>query len=381
MYLWLRAYLGEMRSDLRELVELESPSDDPTALHRCAELIATWFNTLRGARVTVIKDPRGPHIDVRFGEEAMTPVLLLGHFDTVWPLGTIRDRPYTERDECAFGPGVFDMKAGIVQALWAMRALIESRGTSPPVRLFFNSDEEVQSHRSRGRIVDVARDASAVLVLEPSQGGALKTARKGAGRFGIEVVGRAAHAGVNPEEGRSAIAELARIVQDLLALANRDEGISVNVGVISGGTRANVVAAEARAEVDVRVVRQADAEAISRKMLAIQPSRDAMEVHVHGGFGRPPMERTMRSAALFKRAQMIGASLGLSLSEVATGGASDANLCAPLGVPILDGLGAVGGGAHATSEYVELPAMPSRAALVGGLVEAIAAGSVEDAHF
>ncbi|MGH7620574.1 MAG: M20 family metallopeptidase [Gemmatimonadaceae bacterium] len=371
---WLRAHLGHMRADLRELVELESPSDDPAALHVCASMIAAWCGELGGARVALVEDPLGPHVDVRFGDEAAVPVLLLGHFDTVWPLGTIRERPYAERDGCAFGPGTFDMKAGIVQGVWAMRALIEISGRAPPVRMFFNSDEEVQSNRSRGRIIEAARDACAVLVLEPSQDGALKTARKGAGRFDIRVTGRAAHAGVNPEEGRSAIAELARIIRELVALSDPEAGVSVNVGVIAGGTRANVVAAEARAEVDVRAARQADAEAIARRVSDISSSQEGIEVRVSGGFGRPPMERTAQSGALFELARTVGASLGLTLSEVASGGASDANLCASLGVPILDGLGAVGGGAHAVDENVELDAMPTRAALVGGLINALTQG-------
>ena len=375
IHAWLRAHLKEMREDLREFVQMESPSDDPDALRQCASLIARWCGQLSDARVAVVDDPLGPHIDIRFGDATSVPVLLLGHFDTVWPLGTIRERPYLERDGLAFGPGTFDMKAGIVQCLWAIRSLIEVNGHAPPIRVFFNSDEEIQSERSRSYIVDAARNASVVLVLEPSQEGALKTARKGAGRFEICVTGGAAHAGVNPEAGRSAIHELAQIVRELTMMSDVAAGISVNVGVIAGGTRVNVVAAEARAEVDVRVVRHQDAESISRRICGILPSRDGIEVRVHGGFGRPPMERTPQTAALFQLAKTVGATLGLALSEVATGGASDANLCAPLGVPILDGLGAVGGGAHATNEHVDIDAMPSRAALVGELINILTGGA------
>lgn len=374
LHAWLRAHLGEMRADLRELVELESPSDNPAALRQCASTIANWFGQLPNARVEVIDDSLGPHIDIRFGDRARVPILLLGHFDTVWPLGTIRERPYVERDGRAFGPGTFDMKAGIVQGLWAIRSLIEVNGQAPSVRLFFNSDEEIQSERSREHIVEAARCASEVLVLEPSQDGALKTARKGAGRFEISVTGRAAHAGVNPEAGRSAIVELVQIVRDVVSMSDAAAGISVNVGVISGGTRANVVAAEARAEVDVRVVRQRDAESITQRLSGILPSRDEIDVRVRGGFRRPPMERTSQTGALFELAKAIAASLGFALSEVSTGGASDANLCAPLGVPILDGLGAVGGGAHAADEHVELDAMASRAALLGKLINVLTGG-------
>lgn len=357
-----------MCGDLREIVELESPSDNPEALHRCAARISSWCEELPSARVAVIDDPLGPHIDARFGEASDSPVLLLGHFDTVWPLGTIRDQPYVERDGLAFGPGSFDMKAGIVQCLWAIRSLAELDGRVPAIRLFLNSDEEIQSTRSRAHIVDAARNAAAVLVLEPSQDGALKTARKGAGRFVIDVRGRAAHAGVNPEAGRSAITELARIVGDLSAMSDVVAGTSVNVGVIAGGTRANVVAADARAEVDVRAARQQDADSMTRRIVGLVPSRDGINVRVTGGFGRPPMEKTPQTAALFELAKEVGLSLGLVLSDVATGGASDANLCAPLGVPILDGLGAVGAGAHATNEHVDIDAMPLRAALLGRLI-------------
>ena len=360
-----------MRADLRRLVELESPSDDPTALANCARFIAARARELIRGDVRVLDEAEGPHVEVRVGHQEHGAVLLLGHFDTVWPCGTLGERPYQERDGIATGPGVFDMKAGIVQCLWALSALQQLDKPAPPLRLFLNSDEELQSRRSRAHIVEAAQSARAVLVVEPSENGALKISRKGSGRFEIIVHGRAAHAGVDPAAGRSAISELARIIRELDAMTDLASGISVNVGVVEGGTRANVVAERARAIVDVRAVRQLDAKVIAARIGSIQPSRDGISVEVRGGFGRPPMERTPQTEALFRIAEEVGSKIGLDVRAVASGGASDANLCAGLGAPILDGLGAVGGGAHAVDEHVLIEEMPVRAALLAGVISAL----------
>lgn len=371
---YLDAHSEEMRGDLRRLVELESPSDDPTALRRCAAYLANRASERTGGRVRVIEESEGPHLDVLVGNDECPPVLILGHFDTVWPKGTIAERPYSDDGGVARGPGVFDMKAGLVQGLWAVQALRTVRGRPPCVRLFFNSDEEVQSVRSRPIIEAAARQARVVLVLEPSLAGALKTSRKGVGRFQVTIRGRAAHAGLDPEEGRSAIVELARVINFLHDLTGLNTGTTVNVGVVRGGTRANVVAAEAHAEVDVRAVSQAEAVRISRSLHELRPSGEGLAIEVAGEFIRPPMPRTTEVAALFALAQRVGRGIGLELAEAAAGGGSDANFCAALGLPVLDGLGAVGGGAHALGEYALIGHMPSRAALTAGLIESLGEG-------
>jgi glutamate carboxypeptidase len=374
LHRYLLAHLDEMRADLRHLVEIESPSDDPAALHRCVAFVADKARTLTAGRVRVIEQPAGPHLDIVVGRTDAPEVLILAHLDTVWPVGTLVARPYSDDGRIARGPGVFDMKAGLVQGLWAIRALHAVRQEPPSVRMLINSDEELESHRSRMHIEAAARSARLVFVLEPSLDGALKTARKGAGRFYVSIRGRAAHAGIDPQAGRSAIKELARVVQYLDTLASTDVGTSINVGVVSGGTRANVVAAEARAEVDVRVANQVEAERVTRLICGLRPSSDGLEVSASGEISRPPMERTPAGGALFDVARRLGDVIGLSLVEASTGGASDANVCAALGVPVLDGLGAVGGGAHAAEEHVLVEAMPSRAALVAALVDVCMTG-------
>jgi glutamate carboxypeptidase len=302
------------------------------------------------------------------GENDAPPILLLGHFDTVWPLGTIRERPFADDGRIARGPGVFDMKAGLIQGLWAIHAIRAVHRRPPAVRVLFNSDEEIQSVRSRSLIEATARTTRAVLVLEPSLNGALKTARKGVGRFEISIRGRAAHAGVEPGAGRSAIGELARVIDYLHSLNDAAAGVSVNVGLAHGGTRANVVAANAHAVVDVRVVDSQQAEVIDRAIRGWRPSRDGIEIEVTGGLVRPPMPRTPAIGELFAVAHRIGRSIDLELSETSTGGGSDANFCAALGVPVLDGLGADGGGAHAVDEHVLIESIPSRATMVAGLI-------------
>jgi glutamate carboxypeptidase len=367
---YLRAHADEMRADLRALVELESPSDDPIALRYCAAWIAESARDLTGGQVRVVEQPEGPHLDIVFDGPSRPAVLLLGHFDTVWPIGTIAARPYREDDGLARGPGAFDMKAGIVQGLWAIQALHAVRRGMPAFRFLLTSDEELQSKRSRSLIEVAARDACAVLVLEPSLDGALKTSRKGVGRFEVTIRGRAAHAGVDPEVGRSAVDELARVIGYLHGLTDAKTGTTVNVGVVRGGTRANVVAAEAHAIVDVRVKSQIEAERVASLVRGMTPSRDGIEFDISGDFARPPMERTPQVAGLFASAQRLGERIGLRLSEASTGGGSDANFCAALGIPVLDGLGAVGGGAHAVDEYVVTECMAPRAALVAGLIDA-----------
>ena len=354
-----------------ELAAIESPSDDDAALERC------------GARLAEVLRESGAKVDrPRAGDAAVSPVraswsgagsrvLLLGHFDTVWPMGQIARQPVEIRDGRLMGPGVYDMKAGLAMAVVAMDVLTRHAAESvrPAVTLLATADEEIGSARSRELIEDVARQSDAVLVLEPALAtGAVKTARKGVGEYEIEAHGVSAHAGVDPGAGASAIHELARIVLAVQAMADPARGLTVNVGVIEGGTRANVVAERARAKVDVRIGRLDDAAAFDRQMRALAAKDSRVTVSVTGGVNRPPMERTAGVARLFALARDVASAQGWDLQEGATGGGSDGNFTAALGVPTLDGLGAVGDGAHALHEHVVINALAQRTALVAGLL-------------
>jgi glutamate carboxypeptidase len=295
--------------------------------------------------------------------------MLLGHFDTVWPVGTLERMPLqVDRDRLS-GPGAFDMKAGIAIGLAALQALRATNTPHPPVQMVWTADEEIGSGTSRGLIEVEAQRARAVLVLEPSlPGGALKTARKGCGEFELVVHGIAAHAGLDPGRGASAIQELAAQIAAIDRLQDLSNGISVNVGTVAGGSRPNVVAAEARAVIDVRAPTRPAAERIEAALRALQPLRPGTRLTITGGFDRPPMERTAAIAGLFERARSIAAALGRDLGEGAAGGGSDGNFTAALGVPTLDGLGAMGDGAHAAHEHVDVPSLPWRVALVAALI-------------
>jgi glutamate carboxypeptidase len=365
---------GWLLSVIKELVACESPSGDRDALERCAAILSTRF-TAAGAMVTrvparttadhVLAEWRGPG----------PPVLLLGHFDTVWPVGQLARMPLREEDGRLHGPGVFDMKAGLGIGLLAVRAL-QTNGDSarPHVKFLVTSDEEVGSGTSRESIERLARESAAVLVLEPSlPGGALKTARKGVGEFEVIAHGVPAHAGVDPDAGASAVHELARQVSRIEALSDRSRGLSVNVGVIEGGTRPNVVAEHARAIVDVRIARLADAEAITSALTRLEPADRRVRLEIRGGINRPPMERTDGVAKLYALACETARELGFELREGATGGGSDGNFTAALGVPTLDGLGAVGDGPHALHEHIIIRELPRRAALVAGVLARISA--------
>jgi len=378
-YAALAAYTDE-RSDamvaaLADLVGQESPSTDKQALDALAGLLAERWRDA-GAEVQILADPTaGNHVRASVPGRAVSEagpqaVLLLGHYDTVWPVGTLARRPFRVDGERALGPGVCDMKSGLVIAEFALRAIAAlDLPLRRPVVMLMNSDEEVGSHTSRAQIESAAREAACVLVLEPSiPGGALKTARKGVGSFRLEVRGRAAHAGVAPQEGVSAIEELARQILKLHAMTNLDVGTTVNVGVIEGGTRSNVVAARATAQIDVRAWTRAEATRIGAAIHALKPFNPSAAISVRGGFGRFPMERTQGTVKLFETAQRVGQSLGIPLSEGSSGGGSDGNFTAAIGVPTLDGLGAVGDGSHAEHEYIELASLPARAALLAGLL-------------
>ena len=341
-----------MVAALRLLVEAESFSTDPEGLERCAGVIDDLCRTVLGTGTT----PAGTHrVWRRNGDR---PVLLLCHFDTVWPPGTLATFPFEVEDGVARGPGTFDMKAGIVQCVEALRQVPDG-----PVTVLFTADEEIGSPTSRPLIEDEARVARAVLVLEPAARRAVKVARKGTGTYRVEVTGRAAHAGLAPEEGVNAAVELARQVEGIGGLADPAAGTTVTVTMLGAGTAANVVPESAWCTVDVRMWTDEEADRVDAAMAALRPSLDGAELRVTGGLNRGPLEREA-SEALYRRLVALGYDVGAA--EV--GGASDGNLTAALGVPTLDGLGAVGAGAHARDEHVMIDEMAPRAEMVARLV-------------
>ena len=370
---FFREHRDQMLDDLRAFVEWETPSTDKDLLDGFSRFLADYAVSAAGGRAEIVPAAvSGDHVLIRWGEEDGTsPLMLLGHYDTVWSAGTLEAMPFGVEDGVATGPGVFDMKCGLVQGFWAVRALHEVLGVDRPLVFLCNSDEEIGSPNSRALIEREALQADTVLVLEPSLNGALKTARKGVGRYRIRVTGRPSHAGLDPEGGISAIEEMARLILELHGHTNPETGTTVNVGVVSGGTRYNVIAAEAIAEVDVRAVTRAEADRMVEVVSSLQTRHPEATIEIEGGIIWPPMERTEKISELFDHARRLAAEISFELHEGLAGGASDGCLCADLGVPVLDGLGAVGGGAHATDEHVEVASIPLRAALVTRLMETL----------
>jgi len=371
---YCKGKLEAMLDCLRQTVEIESPSSSKAAVDRLAGFLAKEFKRCAG-RVRLLEHPAaGCAIKATFWPERhkQKPILLLGHLDTVWELGTLARMPFRVRGRQAFGPGILDMKSGIVIGLWAIRAL-QALGISPasPVHFFLNPDEEISSVAFRDEIIAEAKRARAVLVLEPAAiGGALKTARKGVGEFKITVHGRSAHAGVNPAAGANAIIELTRQMLTVQSFARPQRGLTINVGRIEGGTRSNVVPERATAWIDVRIPRLHDRAIIERRIRAQKPYDRGTQLEMEGGINRPPMERKM-TVALFRKAHAVGQAMGMDLAEASTGGGSDGNFTAALGVPTLDGLGGVGDGAHARHEHILIPELPRRAALLAALLAAL----------
>jgi glutamate carboxypeptidase len=374
--LWdhFRRRQNEMIADIRELVELESPSHDKAAVDRLGKMIGEKFSAIGGSVRFHRAKTFGDHLQCDFAGDRGKPILLLGHFDTVWDIGTLVTMAFHLSGGRAWGPGVLDMKCGIVMMLWAIAALREMHGKLPrPVTVVLVTDEEVGSESSRAITEAIARKSAAVLVLEPAQGmqGALKTARKGVGDYAVKVSGVASHSGVDFEKGQSAIIELSRQILDIARFTDLKRGITVNPGVIRGGTRTNVIAAEAFAEVDVRIARMRDAAIVERKFRSLRPHNKKCSLEITGGGNRPPMERTAGIAALFGKAQQLAADIGWKLDEAATGGGSDGNFTAALGLPTLDGLGGVGEGAHARNESIVVDELPRRTALIAALLSSI----------
>ena len=368
----LRALQGEMAALLRDLALFESPSIDPAAqqpvldrltteLERCGLAVRRLRGRTSGGQLWAAP-PRSLR---KKGAQ-----LLIGHCDTVWPKGTLATMPVEIRDGKLTGPGVFDMKGGLVQGIFALRALRDLEWEPPltPV-VFINSDEEIGSGDSTARILRLARRVQRVFVMEPALGpeGRLKTRRKGSLRFNLRVEGKAAHSGLDPEKGASAILELAHVIRRLYDLADRERGVSINVGVVQGGTRRNVIAAEAKAELDVRVLTMEDAQRIDHMVRRLEPETPGTRLFVEGGMDRPPLEATPGNRVLWEQARQAARALGIELGEGTSGGASDGSFTSRI-VPTLDGLGPVGDGAHAVHEHVEIDRMPERAALLGLLL-------------
>jgi glutamate carboxypeptidase len=365
--------LPQMLTVLRTFVLAESPSLEKAPADRCCAIIATEWRK-RGAQVERLPQKhRGDHLRITWQPQKSRTsgqLLVLGHYDTVYASGTLAKMPFRISPAKVYGPGTFDMKAGVVQALFALEALQQNK-TPLRKRIVFlwTSDEEIGSNSSRKLIEAEARRSDAVFVLEPSLGprGLLKTARKGVGEAEIIVHGRASHAGLAPQEGVNAVHELAQQIARFQKWNDPRRGISVNTDIIEGGTRVNVIAERARAVIDLRALRLADMRQLEKRLRALRPLTRGAHLEIRGGFNRAPMERKV-SAALFSRAKSLAAQMGLSIGECVAGGGSDGNLTAALGVPTLDGLGAVGDGAHSAHEHIIAKTMPQRAALLAALL-------------
>jgi len=365
----LAAQYDAMVADLERFVNIESPSLEHECLARSAQFLADLMTRVLGSPPVLVASDRGPHVHWKGSDD--TKVLIVGHHDTVFPLGTVARRPFTREGNIGRGPGIFDMKAGIIQAIYGVAAVKEWYHTE----ILITADEEVGSHASRALLEERARATGAVLVLEPSaDGGALKIARKGTGTFNVSITGRASHAGLEPEKGINALVELAAQVPRIVAIARPEVGTTVTPTVAKAGTADNVVPASATIAVDVRCVIPEEKDRLEAEMSRLTATLAGARVEVSGGMNRPPMHESM-TTELFAVAQKVADDYGITgLRGVAVGGGSDGNLTAAVGVRTLDGLGAVGAGAHAETEHVQLDAMPERAALVAGLVQSIVNG-------
>jgi glutamate carboxypeptidase len=381
----MRALLAGARNKEPELVELiqklvriESPSDNKSAVDACGAAVIEHASTL-GGRVKIHRQKAfGDVLELRFGPCKREPagrIMLLGHIDTVWPVGTLKSMPCRIGEGRLWGPGTLDMKAGVAMAFTAIEMLAEAGLLDREVVLLLNSDEEVGSPVSRPITEKLAQECCAVYVLEPAQGLAYKTARKGTGNWRIDIKGVAAHAGVDFEKGVSALRELAQVIETVSGWTDLKRGLTLSVGLAGGGSKTNVIPAEAWAEVDGRIARIADGSRIEKKFASLKASDKRCQLTVTGGINRPPMERTHGTVALYRRARALAADLGFQLYEAATGGASDGNFTSALGVPTLDGMGAVGEGAHAVHESINLEHLAPRTALLAGMIAGPAASS------
>jgi glutamate carboxypeptidase len=373
------SYFDESRAEIVEfirwLVEQESMSREAEANRRLANSLGERLASM-GAHVELLDDPTfGSTLRARFNSAAGSTqqLLVVGHIDTVWPLGTLAERPFRIENGNAFGPGIFDMKAGVAIAAFAMRAIKDlGRKTRRPVTMLMTCDEETGSHFSREIIEDEARTASAALVLEPPiPGGTIKTGRKGVGEFELIIRGKPAHAGNDPRAGISAITEMANQILAINKLVDYAKGTTLNVGVVRGGVLSNVIAAEARASIDMRFQSEDEGTRVMEAMASLKPIHTSARIEVRGGINRPPLVRTTEIAALFDHAKQLAVEMDYDLKEGSVGGGSDGNFIAAMGVPVLDGLGVDGAGAHAEHEHIIIEDIPRRAALLARLIETI----------
>jgi glutamate carboxypeptidase len=361
---------------VQRLVEIESPSDHKPSADRCAEFLADQLSPVASVRMLRSRE-HGNHLRAEFrlpGRRKEGQILILGHHDTVYPVGTLGQMPFRVEENRAYGPGVFDMKGGIAIALFAVRALREQdRPVGRRVVLQLNSDEEIGSPSSRALTQAEARKSAVVLVLEPSAGleGAVKTGRKGVGSYTLRVRGRASHAGLDFAGGASAVLELSRQLLRVAEFTDLKRGITVSPGLVSGGTRVNVVPEHAQAEVDIRIARLSDAARLDRRFRSLRPIDSRCTLAVEGGLNRPPLERTREVVRLYRHARALAQELGVELPETQVGGGSDGNFTAALGIPTLDGLGAVGEGAHSSGEHILVDRLGDRVALIAGLLETL----------
>ena len=365
---YLREHTDDMVADLKRLIELESPTLYKPAVDELGKALAEELRGLGGAVEVIPKQEVGDVLRARWnpGEGG---VAILSHMDTVWDVGTVAGRPTNIEGDRIYGVGAMDMKGGIVIALWALRALRELKlFPDQPITYLMNSDEETGSKHSSAEIKAEALAHNVVFVTEPPQDGAYKTQRKGVSQYTISVTGRASHAGADHARGINAIEEIAHQVLAVQAMTNYDIGTTANVGVISGGTRPNVVPAEAQVEINVRATTRVNQNAIHDQIMSLQPHHPEAKLSIKGDMGVPPMERTPEIAALFKKAQARASEMGITLEEGSTGGGSDGNKTAALGVPTLDGMGIVGDGGHAVTEYGEISSMPERAAIMAAML-------------
>jgi glutamate carboxypeptidase len=372
------AHRDEMVQDLSDYIGNETPSDDKNLLIKGLDWTERWLSLRLGApaaRRMVDGGERGDTVVLDYPSPTLPAapwVTALCHYDTVWPAGTLAEWPVSIEGDALTGPGAFDMKAGLVQLVWALESCDALGMNRPHVRLVLNGDEELGSPSSRPVIEEESIRGSSVLVFEASADGALKTARKGVGIFRVEARGEAVHAGLDPEAGASAIDEISRVVLALHAATDLAAGTSINVGILNGGTRTNVKAGKASAHVDVRVSSDPEADRVDRLFASLRAENPLASLTVSGGWNRPVMQRNEKTAAFFAQAAEVASDLGIDLQETSVGGASDGNFAAALGLPVLDGLGAVGAGAHARNEWISISGMVERAALAAGLLTKLA---------
>ena len=365
---YLREHTDAMVDDLKRYIELESPTSYKPAVDEFGKVVAEELRALGGDVKVIAKAEVGDVLRARWNPGG-GGVAILSHLDTVWDVGTVAGRPTRIEGDRIYGVGSMDMKGGIVIALWALRALRKLElFPAQPITYLLNTDEESGSLHSGAEIEAAALSHNVVFVTEPPQDGAYKTQRKGVSHYTITAEGRAAHSGADHARGINAIEEIAHQVLAVQAMTNYDIGTTANVGVISGGTRPNVVPAEAQVVINVRATTRANASAINAQIMNLQPVHPEAKVTIEGGVGVPPMERTPEIAALFKRAQGLAAAMGIALEEGSTGGGSDGNKTAALGVPTLDGMGIVGDGGHAITEYGEISSLPERAAIMAAML-------------